>query len=208
MPNKVDELKKLAKEAIELRKKIKEYTQELSYIKDQFIEKSKNIDFSFKIKIDEGSVKAIKNKKENIFKVKAKDFDKLDREAKKSLYKSGLVGVRVYLKSEEYEKALKNNTVPKTLADLVHTTNKKPFTLYVYIDEKEHSKMAAILDDDEINLDDHNEDLLDDESWEDIYLNVYPPDYEHFTDDDPEDLSEVEKDDLGIERDVDEDEEE
>ena len=60
MSNKVDELRKLAKEAIELRKKIKEYTEELSHIKDQFIEKSKNIDFSFKIKIDEGSVKAIK----------------------------------------------------------------------------------------------------------------------------------------------------
>ena len=34
----------------------------------------------------------------------------------------------------------------------------------------------------------------------DIYLNVYPPDYEHFTDDDPIDLKEVEKDNLGIER--------
>ena len=32
--------------------------------------------------------------------------------------------------------------------------------------------------------------------------------YEHFTDDDPADLTEVEKDDLGIERDVDEDKEE
>jgi hypothetical protein len=201
MSNKVDELRKLAKEAIELRKKIKEYTEELSHIKDQFIEKSKNIDFSFKIKIDEGSVKAIRNKKENIFKVKAKDFDKLNREAKKSLYKSGLIGVKVFLKTDEYEKALKNNTVPKTLADLVHTTNKKRFTLYVYIDELEHSKMAAIINDDE-------ETLSDDEVWEDIYLNVYPPDYEHFTDDDPADLSEVEKDDLGIERDVDEDEEE
>ena len=200
MSNNVDQLRKLAKEAIELRKKIKEYTEELSHIKNQFIEKSKNIDFSFKIKIDEGSVKAIKNKKENIFKVKAKDFDKLNREAKKSLYKSGLIGVKVFLKSDEYEKALKNNTVPKTLADLVHTSNKKPFTLYVYIDESEHSKMAAIIDDDE-------ESLLDDEVWEDIYLNVYPPDYEHFTDDDPIDLTEVEKDNLGIERETEDEEE-
>ena len=77
MSNKVDELRKLAKEAIELRKKIKEYTEELSHIKNQFIEKSKNIDFSFRIKIDEGSDKAIKNKKENIFIIKESKIEHL-----------------------------------------------------------------------------------------------------------------------------------
>ena len=38
----------------------------------------------------------------------------------------------------------------------------------------------------------------DAEALEDLYLNVFPPDLQSFTDDAPEDLTEVEKQDLGI----------
>ena len=33
---------------------------------------------------------------------------------------------------------------------------------------------------------------------EDLYLNVFPPELVNFTDDDPEDLTDVQKQDLGV----------
>jgi hypothetical protein len=47
--------------------------------------------------------------------------------------------------------------------------------------------------------DDYDDELVDDEAWEDLLLNIYPEDYQHFTDNDPADLSEIEQDNLGIE---------
>ena len=47
--NILEGLRKLAKEAIEIRKRIKSDTKKLSEIKDKFIEKSKDKNFSFTI---------------------------------------------------------------------------------------------------------------------------------------------------------------
>ena len=47
-------------------------------------------------------------------------------------------------------------------------------------------------------LDEEDIDVEDDEVMSDIMLNVFPPDSENFSDDDPEDLSEVEKNEKGI----------
>ena len=44
---------------------------------------------------------------------------------------------------------------------------------------------------------------FDDEEWDDLIF-IYPPDYEHFTDNDPADLSEIEKQDLGYQDEEDE----
>ena len=41
---------------------------------------------------------------------------------------------------------------------------------------------------------------FDDEFWDDAMLNIYPLNPEHFTDNDPADLSEIEKQDLGIQQ--------
>ena len=63
--NILESLRKLAKEEIEIRKRIKSDTKKLSEIKDKFIEKSKDKNFSFTIKVGDGSIRAIKNKNLN-----------------------------------------------------------------------------------------------------------------------------------------------
>ena len=197
MSKELDQLRELAKEAIDSRKKIKLETEKLKKIKDKFLEVSKNKNFSFTIKIDDGSIRAIKNKKNKVFKVKTRKFDKLDIEAKRSLYKSGLLGIKVFLKSNEYEEAFNKNKVPKTLSEIVYSIEKKPFTLSVYVDSKDKKKMIALEEDLYDDLEEMEE--FDDDDWDDVMLNIYPTDYEHFTDNDPADLSEIEKQDLGIE---------
>ena len=54
MPEDLDKLKELAKQAIEIRKKIRLETEKLSKIKEQFIEHSKNKIYPFTIKVEEG----------------------------------------------------------------------------------------------------------------------------------------------------------
>ena len=195
---KLEELRELTKKAVEIRKKIKEYSEKLNEVKQKFAERAKDKNFSFTIKVDEGSIRAIRNKRDKLFKIKTKDFDKLDRSVKNKLYKSGLLGIRVFLKTDKYEEALKQNSIPSTLGDLVFSNNVKPFRLSVFIDEEDKLEMSAI--EEEIIYQDEDDDY-DEEFFEDLSLNLYPPDYRNFTDNDPADLSELEKQELGIEED-------
>tara|TARA_B100001027_G_C16255997_1_gene326940 strand:- start:995 stop:1609 length:615 start_codon:yes stop_codon:yes gene_type:complete len=196
MPEDLDKLKELAKQAIEIRKKIRLETEKLSKIKEQFIEHSKNKIYPFTIKVEEGSIRAKENHRLKIFKVRKRDFDKLDNETKRKLYKGGLLGIKVFLKSNDYEEAFKKNMVPKTLSDLVYSIDRKPYSLSVYLDKEDKNKMIAIEDEiyDDLDIEDY-----EDEYHQDLYLNISPPDYQNFTDNDPADLSEIEKQDLGVE---------
>ena len=195
MSKNLEELREFTREAIEIRKKIKEYSEKLSEVKKKFIEKAKDKNFSFTIKIDEGSIRAIKNKRDKLFKIKTKDFDKLDTSVKNKLYKSGLLGIRVFLKTDKYEEALKENNIPSTLGDLVFSNVVKPFRLSVFVDQDDKLEMSAI--EDEIFYQEED-DEYDEEFFEDLSLNLYPPDYRYHTDNDPADLSDLEKQELGI----------
>ena len=198
MSKNLEELRDLTREAVEIRKKIKEYSEKLNEVKQKFAEKAKDKNYSFTIKVDKGSIRAIRNKRDKLFKIKIKDFDKLDRNVKNKLYKSGLLGIRVFLKTDKYEEALKQNNIPSNLGDLVFSNNVKPFRLSVFIDEEDKLEMSAI--EEEIIYQEEDDDY-DEEFFEDLSLNLYPPDYRNFTDNDPADLSELEKQELGIEED-------
>ena len=58
----LEDLKKLALEAIKIQKKIKAETKKLREIKDHLIEKSKNRNSSYTIKVEDGSIRIIKYK--------------------------------------------------------------------------------------------------------------------------------------------------
>lgn len=202
---KLEELRELTRKAVEIRKKIKEYSEKLNEVKQKFAEKAKDKNFSFTIKVDEGSIRAIRNKRDKLFKIKTKDFDKLDRNVKNKLYKSGLLGIRVFLKTDKYEEALKQDNIPSTLGDLVFSNNVKPFRLSVFVDEEDKLEISAI--EDEIIYQDEDDDY-DEEFFEDLSLNLYPPDYRYFTDNDPADLSDLEKQELGVDEDEDQENDE
>lgn len=204
MPNDLDQLRKLAKEAIEIKKRIKADTDKLQDIKNQVIEKSKNRNSSYTIAVDDGSIRIIKYKRTIYYKLNHKGFDKLDNQTKNNLLKNGFVKIKFSVNTDNYKDALNKNEVPNNLKELVENKERKPFSISVLLNKEEEEANKRI--EEKIVIDEDSE--ADDEALEDLYLNVFPPDLENFTDDDPEDLTEVEKDDLGIERDVDEDGEE
>ena len=63
---KLEELRELTRKAVEIRKKIKEYSEKLNEVKQKFAEKAKDKNFSFTIKVDEGSIRAIRNKRDKL----------------------------------------------------------------------------------------------------------------------------------------------
>ena len=194
MSDDLDQLRKLAKEAIEIKKRIKVDTDKLQTVKNEIIEKSKNRNSSYTIAVDDGSIRIIKYKRTIYYNLNQKGFDKLDNQTKNNLLKKKFVKIKFSVDTDNYKDALDNNTLPNNLKDLVENKERKPFSISVLLNREEEEANKKI----EQRLVTDEDSEADDEALEDLYLNVFPPDLVNFTDDDPEDLTDVEKQDLGV----------
>ena len=188
-----DELNKLAIEALTIQKRIKNDTNNLKKIKDQLIEKSKTKNSSYDINVEDGRIRIIKCKKLIYYKLNEKEFSKLDNQTKNDLLKKKLLKVKFVVNNENYDGALNNNLIPNVIKELIEKRERQPFYVSVFTDIKKNI-LSKPDDNKDLEDDDENEDVIDD-----IILNVFPPDSENFTDDDPKDLSEIEKQEKGIE---------
>jgi len=188
-----DELNKLAIEALTIQKRIKNDTNNLKKIKDQLIEKSKTRNSSYSINIEDGSIRIIKHKNLIYYKLKEKGFSKLDNQTKNDLLKKKLLKVKFVVNNNNYLNASNNNSIPNVLKELIEKRERQPFYVSVFTDIKKNI-LSKPDDSKDLEDDDENDDAIDD-----IMLNVFPPDSENFTDDDPKDLSEIEKQEKGIE---------
>ena len=194
MSDDLDQLRKLAKEAIEIKKRIKVDTDKLQTVKNEIIEKSKNRNSSYTIAVDDGSIRIIKYKRTIYYNLNQKGFDKLDNQTKNNLLKKKFVKIKFSVDTDNYKDALENNTLPNNLKDLVENKERKPFSISVLLNKEDEEANKKI----EHRLVTDEDSEADDEALEDLYLNVFPPDLVNFTDDDPEDLTDVEKQDLGV----------
>ncbi|MDA7447537.1 hypothetical protein N8786_03790 [Candidatus Pelagibacter ubique] len=194
MSDDLDQLRKLAKEAIEIKKRIKVDTDKLQTVKNEIIEKSKNRNSSYTIAVDDGSIRIIKYKRTIYYNLNQKGFDKLDNQTKNNLLKKKFVKIKFSVDTDNYKDALDNNTLPNNLKDLVENKERKPFSISVLLNREEEEANKKI----EQRLVTDEDSEADDEALEDLYLNVFPPELVNFTDDDPEDLTDVQKQDLGV----------
>ena len=194
MSDDLDQLRKLAKEAIEIKKRIKVDTDKLQTVKNEIIEKSKNRNSSYTIAVDDGSIRIIKYKRTIYYNLNQKGFDKLDNQTKNNLLKKKFVKIKFSVDTDNYKDALENNTLPNNLKDLVENKERKPFSISVLLNREEEEANKKI--EQRLVTDENSE--ADDEALEDLYLNVFPPELVNFTDDDPEDLTDVQKQDLGV----------
>lgn len=194
MSDDLDQLRKLAKEAIEIKKRIKVDTNKLQTVKNEFIERSKNRNSSYTIAVDDGSIRIIKYKRTIYYNLNQKGFDKLDNQTKNNLLKKKFVKIKFSVDTDNYKDALDNNTLPNNLKDLVENKERKPFSISVLLNREEEEANKKI--EQRLVTDENSE--ADDEALEDLYLNVFPPELVNFTDDDPEDLTDVQKQDLGV----------
>ena len=189
----LEDLKKLALEAIRIKTRIKADTEKLQEIKNQVVEKSKNRNSSYTIKVDDGSIRIIKYKRLIYYKLNQRGFDKLDNETKNNLLKNKLVKIKFSVNYDGYEEASNKNSVPNNLKELVDKKERKPFSVSVLLSKKEEDSLNKI----EENIIPDEDMDADDEALEDLYLNVFPQDIEAFTDDDTADLTDTQKQELG-----------
>ena len=189
----LEDLKKLALEAIRIKTRIKADTEKLQEIKNQVVEKSKDRNSSYTIKVDDGSIRIIKYKRLIYFKLNQRGFDKLDNETKNNLLKNKLVKIKFSVNYDGYEEASNKNSVPNNLKELVDKKERKPFSVSVLLSKKEEDSLNKI----EENIIPDEDMDADDEALEDLYLNVFPQDIEAFTDDDTADLTDIQKQELG-----------
>ena len=197
MSDDLEQLRKLASEAIEIRKRIKADTDKLQEIKNQVVEKSKSRNSSYTIKVDDGSIRIIKYKRTIYYQLNQKGFDKLDNQTKNNLLKDKLVKIKFSVNPDKYKEALNTNSVPNNLKELVENKERKPFSVSVLLNKEEEKSHKKI--EESIVIDEDSD--ADDEVLEDLYLNVFPPDMENFSDDDPADLTEIQKSELGTKED-------
>ena len=188
-----EDLKKLAIEALKIKKRIKADTEKLQEIKNQVVEKSKNRNSSYTIRTEDGSIRIIKYKRLIYYKLNQRGFDKLDNETKNNLLKNKLVKIKFSVNYDGYEEASNKNSVPNNLKELVDKKERKPFSVSVLLSKKEEDSLNKI----EENIIPDEDMDADDEALEDLYLNVFPQDIEGFTDDDTADLTDIQKQELG-----------
>ncbi len=194
MSDDLDQLRRLAKEAIEIKKRINVDTDKLQVIKNQLVQKSKNRNSSYTIKVDDGSIRIIKYKRTIYYTLNQKGFNKLDNETKNNLLKNKFVKIKFSVDTDSYKEALNKNSIPNNLKELVENKERKPFSISVLLNKVEEEANKKI--EESIVIDEDSD--ADDEALEDLYLNVFPPDLENFTDDDPEDLTEIQEEELGL----------
>jgi len=199
----LEDLKKLALEAIRIKKRIQADTEKLQEIKHQVVEKSKDRNSSYTISVDDGSIRIIKYKRLIYYKLNQSGFNKLDNDTKNNLHKNKLVKIKFSVNYDGYGEASNKNSVPNNLKELVEKKERKPFSVSVLLNKEEEIAFTKI--EEKIILDAFDDDdpiiQADAEALEDLYLNVFPPDLQSFTDDSPEELTEVQKQELGEEED-------
>ena len=140
----LEDLKKLALEAIRIKTRIKADTEKLQEIKNQVVEKSKDRNSSYTIKVDDGSIRIIKYKRLIYYKLNQRGFDKLDNDTKKNLLKNKLVKIKFSVNYDGYGEASNKNSVPNNLKELVDQKERKPFSVSVLLNKEEEIALTKI----------------------------------------------------------------
>ena len=192
-----EEVKKLANEAIDLQSKIKSDTLKLQEIKKQLIELSKNINNSYAINLPFGKIKIIKSKKLRTHLLDKKKFSDLDLQLKKKLVRNKVVKISYLINNVVYEKLLNEGLIDNEVKSLVTEKNRQPFYVYIYLNKKEVTEIKKEEEFQDIieaseegtEFDDEIEDILKDQE---LTQSI-------FSDDDPADMSDLEKQEKGFE---------
>ena len=184
-----EELKKLAIEAIKIKKRIQADTEKLQEIKNQVVEKSKDRNSSYTIKVDDGSIRIIKYKRLMYYKLNQRGFDKLDNYTKNNLLKNKLVKIKFSVNYDGYGEALNKNSVPNNLKELVEKKERKPFSVTVLLSKKEEKALDKL----EESINEEEKDETQHEEPTDIRDIIYL-----FTDDGINELSEQSKLDMSV----------
>ena len=201
-----EELKKLANQAVNLQQKIKSDILKLQEIKETIIHLSSKKTNSFIVNLPSGKVRVVKSRKLKSLILDQNKFSSLDIQLKKKIVKNKIVKISYKINSKVYEKLLNDGLIDDNLKRLVAEKKRKPFYVYVYLNREEESstnKKTEIIEldnslrednfeDSKLNYDELNEEIDDVLKDQELLQSI-------LSDDDPADMSDVEKQESGYE---------
>ena len=189
-----EKIKKLANQAIELQKKIKADTENLQNIKKEIIKESKGANNSYAVNLITGKVRITKSKKLRSFLLDKKKFSNLDIQTKKKLVRNKVVKLSYLINTETYQKLLDENLVDNELKEIVEEKKRQPFYISILLNKnvlkevKKENEFEEIVE--AAENDDSDENELD--PGEEMFIQSV------FSDDDPADMYENEKEEKGF----------
>ena len=118
---------KLASEALEVYKRIKEDEEKLNILKEKIIDASKGKNTSYEIKLKNATISVTKSKAPVRLLLNREDFSKVSIDIKKDLIKKGVIKVGYSLNSSKYRDLLSKDLIPSELEDAVKKYDRKSF---------------------------------------------------------------------------------
>ena len=192
-----ENLKKLASEAVNLHKKIKADSEKLQNIKKEIIAKSSGANSSFAINLIAGKVRVTRSKKLKSFLLNKKKFSSLSIQLKKKLVRNKVVKLSYLINTEVYTQLLNDGLVDEELKNLVDEKKRQPFYISIFLNKKElkeipkENEFEEILEAAETESSSEDEiDIID--PADDLFIKSV------FSDDEPEEISETEKEEKGF----------
>ena len=192
-----ENLKKLASEAVNLHKKIKADTEKLQNIKKEIISKSSGANSSFAINLIAGKVRVTRSKKLKSFLLNKKKFSSLSIQLKKRLVRNKVVKLSYLINTEIYTQLLNDGLVDDELKNLVDEKKRQPFYISIFLNKKEIKEIPKENEFEEILEAAETESSSEDETdiidpADDLFIKSV------FSDDEPEEISETEKEEKGF----------
>lgn len=192
-----ENLKKLASEAVNLHKKIKADTEKLQNIKKEIISKSSGANSSFAINLIAGKVRVTRSKKLKSFLLNKKKFSSLSIQLKKKLVRNKVVKLSYLINTEVYTQLLTDGLVDDELKNLVDEKKRQPFYISIFLNKKELKEIPKENEFEEILEAAETESSSEDETdiidpADDLFIKSV------FSDDEPEEISETEKEEKGF----------
>ena len=116
---------KLASEALEVYKRIKEDEEKLNILKEKIIDASKHRNSSFEIKLKNATIRVTKAKTLVSLLLNKEDFSKVSIDIKKDLIKKGVIKVGYSLNSSKYRDLSSKDLIPSELENAVKKYDRK-----------------------------------------------------------------------------------
>jgi len=118
---------KLASEALEVYKRIKEDEDKLNILKEKIMDASKHRNSSFEIKLKNATIRVTKAKTLVRLLLNKEDFSKVSIDIKKDLIKKGVIKVGYSLNSSKYRDLSSKDLIPSELENAVKKYDRKSF---------------------------------------------------------------------------------
>ena len=118
---------KLASEALEVYKRIKEDEEKLNILKEEIIDVSKHRNSSFEIKLKNATIRVTKSTAPERLLLNREDFSKVSIDIKKDLIKKGVIKVGYSLNSSKYRDLSSKDLIPSELENAVKKYDRKSF---------------------------------------------------------------------------------